>query len=154
MKAVHAALQTRVAKCSRGGLPLDRQTPSGWRHPELLQHGCCWRREAGTLDDRRAPYPVAHGLDPVQDEADVPPGVAGAALGRPLEEEGEHTELDVTGDAMGRPMINRAEAQPRGLHPPEAGLDERQGLVPQASILWREGVIVGQEHILAVHPGG
>jgi len=40
-----------------------------------------------------------------------------------LEEEGEHTELDVTGDAMGRPMINRAEAQPRGLHPPEAGLD-------------------------------
>jgi hypothetical protein len=55
---------------------------------------------------------------------------------------------------MGRPVVDRADPQPRRLQPPEARLDDRHCFVAEPDVLRGEGVVVGQEHVLAVHPLG
>ena len=123
MNPLHGGFPTRVARCSTGSLPFDGQEALGWCHLELLQHRRGLRCEAGALHDRRLVYPVTHGLDLVEDQTEVAPRVARPDLRRPLEEQGQHTELDMAGDPGRRPVGDRADAQPRGLEAPEAGLD-------------------------------
>src|SRR5262249_61155826 len=63
------------------------------------------------------------------------------------------TELDMAPKTVRRPMVDRADAQPGRLHAAEAGLNDHHGFVPHSHIFGGEGVIVGEEHVLAVHAG-
>jgi putative ABC transport system substrate-binding protein len=114
MNALHDGRQTRVARCSAGGLPLDGEAALRRRQPKLFQHRCSLGCEARALHAGGPPHPIAHGLDLLEDQADVGPRVTRPDLRRPLEEQGEHTELDVAGDPMAGPMVDVAEAQPAG----------------------------------------
>src|SRR5215813_2963877 len=115
MNVLQDGFPTRVARCSAGYLWLDGEAALRRGHLELLQQRRRLSRGVGALADGGPPYPIAHGLDLVQDEADVPPRVAGTDLRRPLQEQGEHTELDVAGDPVGRPVVDGANAQARRL---------------------------------------
>ena len=50
------------------------------------------------LNNCRPRHPVADGLELVQDQADIAPGVPRPDLGRPLEEQGQDAQFDVTND--------------------------------------------------------
>jgi hypothetical protein len=51
-------------------------------------------------------------------------------------------------------VVDRPNAQPGGLHPPEARFDDHHRLVAEAHVFGRERVVIGEQDILAVQALG
>ena len=89
-------------------------------------------RAWATLQDRLvAELRLADGPELVQDQADIAPGIPRPDLGCPLQEQSEHAQLDVADDAVGGPVVDRANAQ--------AGLRAARRIAAGLSVSWPPG---------------
>jgi hypothetical protein len=104
----------------------------------------------GTLKNGLPLHAVPHHLQVLQGMENRPPRLLATDLGRPFQQQRQHTELHMGDDPMEPPMIDRTRLQPRGLHPPEAPCDQDHAGVPQRDILRVQGVVVGRHHELAI----
>ena len=96
--------------------------------------------------------PVAHGLDLAEQ-------TAGCAeyphtdLRRPFQQQRPFTEPNMTRNPVGRPMVDRADAAVVFIRRKQASILIIIALYPSPILGTQGGVVVGQQHILAVHPG-
>src|SRR3990172_3296154 len=117
----------------------------GWRHSEVSQEGRDLGTELGGLADAYGAAGVFDDLDGIELRDEVAPGVLPAELGDALQQEGEHTELDVRLDAVRPPVVDGPHPQ-TGLHRAPALLDPHQLLVAEGQILSSQrGVIRGDD---------
>src|ERR671925_1760547 len=101
------------------GRVVDRQDTRRGLHAELFEVGRHWRRQARALHQGEPVDPIADGLDLLQGQPQVAPGIPHTELRCPFDQQGQHTELDMARHPVRRPMVDWADAQAGRLHAAE-----------------------------------